>query len=416
MEGRILRFDIQPDGTLSAATTIPTIQKANRGPRLVTGICFDPASTADRMVLWVSHGMLALKEAVDWSGKISRLSGAELGECTDFVVGLPRGVRDHLNNQPAFGPDGALYFCQASDTAMGAPDSKWGFREEHLLSAAILRLDVAKLGRPGASLPLDVKTEDGGTYDPAAPGAPLTLYATGVRNAYDILWHSNGALYAPINGSAAGGNTPGSPPRAAAPNGGACGPVPALVDVRQTLDDYLFRVEPGAYYGHPNPKRGQFVLNGGNPTAGADPEEISSYPVGTRPEKHWKPATFSFGKNLSPTGTLEYRNASAFNGLLRGKILVCRYSGGDDVVILSPGASGGIIEAISGVDGLTRLMDPLDVAEDVATGNLYVSEFQPRRLTLLRPRTGEGAVSARVFRQIVGTAATTAPSPNARAN
>ena len=49
-----------------------------------------------------------------------------------------------------------------------------------------------------------------------------------------------------------------------------------------------------------------------------------------------------------------------------------------------------------------------------------VSEFQPKRLTLLRPRTGEAAVSTRVFRQPAGPAAPAgrvAPSaPNAHAD
>lgn len=405
MDGRIIRFDIQPDGTISNALTIRTLHAANGGPRLVTGICFDPRSTADRPVLWVSHGMLTLKEAVDWTGKISRLTGTDLSECQDVIVGLPRGVRDHLNNQPVFGPDGGLYFCQASDTAMGAPDSKWGFREEHLLSAAILRLDVSRLpsSKPagqGVSLPIDVKTEDGGAYDPAAPGAPLTVVATGIRNAYDLLWHSNGSLYAPINGSAAGGNTPARPEQGGKKEP-CCAAAPALTDVRQTLDDYLLRIEPGAYYGHPNPKRGQYVLNGGNPTAAVDPAEVTAYPVGTQPEPDWRPAVFSFGKNLSPTGTIEYQNADAFGGLLRGRMLVCRYSGGDDILILTLGSGDEVTETLSGVDGLTRLMDPLDVAEDPATGNLYVSEFQPKRLTLLKPKRGEAAVSGRVFRQPV---------------
>ena len=97
--------------------TFHTILAANNGPRLVTGFCFDPASTPESPVLWVSHGQLVLKEATDWTGKISRVRGPQLGEYRDAVVGLPRAVRDHLNNQPVFGPDGALYFCQASNTA-----------------------------------------------------------------------------------------------------------------------------------------------------------------------------------------------------------------------------------------------------------------------------------------------------------
>jgi glucose/arabinose dehydrogenase len=389
MDGRIVRFAVGADGSLSDVQTIPTIAAHNTGPRLVTGICFDPASTAATPVLWVSHGQLVLKEATDWTGKISRLGGPNLSDYQDVVVGLPRAVRDHLNNQPVFGPDAALYFCQASNTAMGAPDDRWGMRPEHALTAAVLRLDVSKVTRP----PLDAKTDGGGGYDPAAAGAPLTVFATGVRNSYDLLWHSNGHLYGPLNASAAGGNTP------APPDEKKCGRrVPSLTRLARTLDDTLVRIDAGAYFGHPNPLRGEYILNGGNPTAGADPAEIPEYPVGTMPEKHWRPPVYTFGKNLSPTGVIEYRNGDVFGGALRGKVLVCRYSGGDDVLVLSLGADGEVTEAVSGVEGFTRLMDPLDLVEDPVTGNLYVAEFQPKRITLLRPKAS--GVS-RVSRQLV---------------
>src|SRR5437762_3212658 len=80
---------------------------------------------------------------------------------------------------PTFGPDGCLYWSQGSHTAMGAPDKKWGGnRVERLLSAAVLRLDPSKV----TDAAIDVKTSDGGgSYDPFAPDAPLTIYATGVR-------------------------------------------------------------------------------------------------------------------------------------------------------------------------------------------------------------------------------------------
>jgi glucose/arabinose dehydrogenase len=404
MDGRVVRFAVAPDGSLTDAQTFPTVAAHNHGPRLVTGICFDPAATAQNPVLWVSHGQLVLKEATDWSGRISRLSGPNLSDYQDVVVGLPRAVRDHLNNQPVFGPDGALYFCQASCTAMGAPDGRWGMRPEHLLSAAILRLDVSKLSK----LPLDVKTEEGGTYDPRVGDPPLTIYATGVRNAYDLLWHSNDRLYAPVNASAAGGNTPGGPTKK---GHGFEQDVPALVNVRQTLDDGLYHIERGMYYGHPNPLRDQFVLNGGNPTAGPDPMEISDYPVGIKPYVEWRPPVYVFGKNLAPTGIIEYRG-DAFGGLLRGKVLVCRYSGGDDILVLSLDERGEVTEAVSGVEGFTRLMDPLDLVEDPATGNLYVAEFQPKRLTLLRPKSG--GVSQYAYRQPWATTQAAPPQASGR--
>src|SRR5688500_2768763 len=123
-DGKILRFPIARDGTLGAANVINTVQSFNDGPRLITGIRFDPASPADDLVLWVSHGAMALENAPEWTGKISRLWGSSLGGYEDVVINLPRGYRDHLNNQLEFGPDGAIYFCQGSMTATGAPDQK----------------------------------------------------------------------------------------------------------------------------------------------------------------------------------------------------------------------------------------------------------------------------------------------------
>ncbi len=396
IDGRILRFDINPaDGTLSSPKTFQTVISNNSGPRLVIGFCFDPASTPENPVLWVSHGQLSRERSDDWSGKISQLRGPELSEYRDVVINLPRGVKDHMNNQPAFGPDGALYICQASNTAMGAPDHKWGWRPERLLSAAVLRLDVSKLG----TSPIDAKTEEGGAYNPYAPDAPLTIYATGIRNGYDLLFHTNGKFYAPINGSALGGNTPASTDKRGEnarrldgkPYAGPA--APALMNVQETEDDTMLVVERGAYYGHPNPLRSEFVLNGGNPTADSDPNEIAAYPAGTKPDPNFRHGAFSFGKSLSPDGVIEYRAP----GPLAGRILVTRYSGGDDIIVLTPDPrTGAITESFTGIDGLTGFSDPLDLTEDPKTGNLYVAEFGSKRLTLVRPiRDG---TSHRVFR------------------
>lgn len=418
LDGRILRFVMKPDGTLDAPKTIKTIQRENQGPRLITGIKFDPASTADNLVVWVNHSLLPplqkdcevdgggfMQGAADWTGKLSRLSGPDLDSCTDYLVHLPRSWKDHLNMQIAFGPDGALYFCQAGNTAMGGPDHKWGFRPERLLTAAILRLDTRAITSP----PLDVQTEEGGHYDPFAPGAPLTIYASGIRNSFDLLWHSNGVLYAGVNGSAAGGSTPATPddlsqvPRRidSEVNGTYAGPrVPAIKNVTQTEDDFLFRIEKGGYYGHPNPARGEYVLDGGNPTAGTDTAEFTDYPDGTQPDRNWRGYIFSFGKNLSPCGVIEYQN-DAFNGALKGKILFVRYSGGDDIIVLSPQSNGDIKEAYTGIQGFTQFVNPVDLIEDPATGNLYVAEFGGKRLTLLRPVSGAMAQSSRVCLQTV---------------
>lgn len=387
VDGRILRYDIAPDGTLGNTKVINTVQRANWGPRMIPGILFDKASTKDDLVAWVTHTQFSFDTGEDWTGKISRLSGPNLEHYQDFVVNLPRSMRDHITATPTYGPDGAIYFCQPSNSAMGAPDRAWGRRSEHKLNAAILRLDVAKITAP----PLDVKTDDGGNYDPSAADAPLTIHATGIRNALTLLLHSNGSLYAPTNGSASGGATPGF--EGGTVNGFRFDPqngpyglpaIPALNPVDETQNDYLFRIEKGGYYGHPNPTRHEFVLNGGNPTAAVDKGEVVTYPVGTQPDRNWRGFAYDFEKNVSPNGIIEYQG-DAFGGALKGKILVTRYSGGKDVLVLKPARDGAIEGDLKGIVGFTQLVSPIGIAEHRPTGNLYVAEFGAQRVTLLRP-------------------------------
>ena len=143
---------------------------------------------------------------------------------------------------------GRFSFMQGSNSGTGAPDPAWANRPERLLSAAVLRFDTA-LWDAAMNGPLDVHTEDADPYDPFSPGSPLTIFATGMRNAYDLLWHSNGRLYVPTNVSATLGYTPGTPnpipangllPRIDSANSGPyTGPiVPPLADITKRNDFY----------------------------------------------------------------------------------------------------------------------------------------------------------------------------------
>ena len=394
LTGEILRFGVLPDGTLSQPQTITSVQAANGGPRSIIGLKFDPAATADNIILWISNNYFwdGGANSPDWSGKITRLSGPNLENVQDYVVGLPRSIRDHQTNSVSFRPGepGALYVLQGSNSAMGAPDTAWGNRPERLLSGALLRIDLTKITSP----PLNVKTAEGGLYSPYAAGAPLTIYASGIRNAYDMVWHSNGQLYVPTNGSAAGGNAPGTP--ATLPD--ACGSradgpytapaVPALSNV-SVQHDFLFRVTPGGYYGHPNPLRCEWVMNGGNPTSGVDPAQVAEYPVGTLPDRNWRGFSYDFGEHASANGVIE-EYTSAPTSALRGKLLVVRYSAGKDIIVLTPGgANGDIVSAQTYVTGLTNFNpSPLDLTEDRTSGHIYVAQLDEQtgsgKLTLVR--------------------------------
>jgi hypothetical protein len=288
----------------------------------------------------------------------------------------------------------------------------------------VLRLDLQKLS--GLALPLDVRTTlnqslinaasatsmrfSDGTYNPYASSSPVTIYASGVRNAYDLVWHPNGQLYVPANGSAAGGNSPASVTGTRRPNGTSYnGPViPATTGVK-VQNDWLFRInplKPVGYFGHPNPYRGEYVVNRGY-------ADNSLYPTFISADANYREAAFNFELNKSPNGALVYQS-NTFNGALKNKILVCRFSGGSDIIILEPGSlvkDPTVTSATSddriydivrfttgagtnGIPSLAGFTNPLDIVEDLATGNLYVIEFnwnntttRTSQITLLRVNT-----------------------------
>jgi PKD repeat protein len=393
--GTIQRYNIAGNGTLTLDRTINSITNAEGGNRAIIGLAFDPTATADNLILWVSHnGPYVPENAPDWTGKIARLSGPNLDTFQNYVTNLPHSYKDHMANSLAFGTNGRLYITIGSNSAMGSTDNAWGNRPERLLSAAVLEINTAAITAP----PLDVKTEEGGTYNPYAANAPVTIFATGVRNAYDLVWHTNGQLYTPTNGSASGGNSPGTPgtlPAAcqnridAATNGAYTGPVvPARYGISDQKD-YLFRVVRGGYYGHPNPLRCEWVMNGGNPTAGIDTAEVTEYPVNTAPDRNYRGISYSFDVHKSPNGAIEYKS-NVFSGALRGKLLVVRYSESDDIVALTPGgANNDIVDEQIGIPGFTGLVNPLDMAEDTRNGNIYVVEHgATSKIVLLQPVVG----------------------------
>ena len=91
------------------------------------------------------------------------------------------------------------------------------------------------------------------------------------------------------------------------------------------------------------------------------------------------------GRNASANGLIEYRS-DRFGGALRGKLIIVRYSVGDDLLIVEQTPDGTFARSGLKVVGFDNFVDPLDLTENTATGDLYVAEFgRGGRITLLRP-------------------------------
>ena len=414
----IKRWTIRPDGTLTDLEELtidleganhPVSGESLGDDRLIIGFTFAPEATADNLVAYITHSALTLSDGPEWDGVLTRISGPNLQTVQDVLIHLPRSKKDHLTNSVVVGRDNDLFIVQGSNSAGGDPDASWGFRPERLLAAAVLRLEVDKLP---AQLPLDVYTTDdisvintapatgltmsNGTYNPYSADSPVTLYATGIRNAYDMVFHTNGWMYAPTNGTAGNNRTSPVTPASADyvnrdPSGkgvrrpnGTFFVNPSIPQVMggETQKDWLFKSKGGSYHGHPNPYRGEFVLNhGGRPYSGLPGQEdgshtdVRKYPDNLGPDANYLEVAYDYGFNKSPNGAIEYRS-NAFGGKLQGLMMVVRFSGQDDIMVMQPSnSSGDIVQVYQDVPGLQELDDPLDLIEDTRTGNIYLSQY-----------------------------------------
>ena len=261
------------------------MQQANGGNRLITGFAFDPRSTPTNPIIWVSNSFYALSGAtngVDFTGKITVMSGPDLATVQDAVINLPRSVADHVTDQPVFGPDGALYFAQAATMRLARPTPPGAIAPSICCSrhpAARYQSDHARHSaqRQDARRRRQLQpVRHRRTADDLRHRRPqLRLICSGIRN---------GNLCAPTNGSSAGGNAPAfSSTDPNQINGNRIdtgqpytGPnVPALTNIQQTEDDYLYKIVQGGYYGHPNPDARRICARRRQPHQRRDPTKSS---------------------------------------------------------------------------------------------------------------------------------------------
>ena len=335
--------------------------------RLVTGMFV--GGTASQPVLYVSSSDPRIGAGVSGedlnldtnSGVVTRLTRRSSGwERVDLVRGLPRSEENHATNGLVLDPgSNVLYAAQGSNTNAGAPSHHFAALPEFALSGAVLAIDLGRIGDRTYDLPtLDDETRDGNPdeHDPFGgndgrnqavldPDGPVQLYASGFRNIYDLLLTRTGRLYTSQNGGAVHW---GDPPAGEGPDGRCTNESrePGHYD-----PDSLHLVRRGAYYGHPNPTRGNrdntFNADRQSPVPQADPIECDYRPPAER-----DPVTLF---RSSTNGLAEY-TASNFGETMRGDLLAASLDGHVYRVKLNPAGTRALRR-----EALFTLVTPLDV-------------------------------------------------------
>lgn len=443
------------DGTLN------TTQK-----RQITGIM--TAGTSANPVLYVTSSDWRIKVGEDGnldtnSGVISRLTwvGTGIGDPAgywdrvDIVRGLPRSEENHATNGMDLDVvNNILYVMNGGNCNKGAPSNNFGGTPEYALSAALLSIDLDSIenmpvfvdSRTNTKFVYDLPTLDdpgrvnidnthpefpysashpyyNDTIDLGDPfggnnglnqamwveNGPVQVYSPGYRNAYDVVFTSNGRLYTFDNG----------------PNGG-WGGLPLIYDSAGVskgvgpwvLGDYStnelqessssahgdglhFINAQGYYGGYPNPTRANpdkaglyyYVQVGGSWVVDSVYDFMNDFPEPPVPltlanpieSDYQAPSAAMLLINSSTNGITEY-TASNFGGALQGNLLAVSFN--DNVYNIElNGAGDAVVNSSAMLNGFGN--NPLDITTqgdgDIFPGTIWVALHGDDKITVFEP-------------------------------
>jgi glucose/arabinose dehydrogenase/N-acetylneuraminic acid mutarotase len=335
------------------------------GDRFTLGLTVDPESTPSNIILWVAHSSPSTDNGVPNSGILSRLSGPDFANREDVITGLPRAKANHGTNALHFGADGKLYIAQGGNTGAGGPNeiagSEFGDMQEQPLSAAILVADVRNPNFDGSC------NNESDIFGP--PPCDVHTFATGLRNTYDFVFHSNGSIYGADNSVGSDSTFPPSPtPPCLGLSNPARWDANPPGDLVNVLQDPLNRLIQGKYYGHPDPYRDECVFYDGRFQ-------------GVPPLPNYQPPFYSLGDHRSADGIIEYRSGT-FCGSLKGDLLLAEYGIGDDIRRVELNDDGTAVTRSESLSG--GFSNPVPLAQG-PDGTIYVGEFGTNQVTALSP-------------------------------
>ncbi len=371
MAGTITAYRFDDDYNVLEAQVIHTI--ANQPYNEVLGLAFSPWDAADPPRLYVAVGELffnggwCFQGFSPYTGAVSVLTGPDFDVIEPLVTGLPVSNHDHSVNGMDFDHEGNLLVCIGGNTNAGVPSCAMGDLPESPLSGAILKLPIRQAGFNGAIS--YVETSSGTPNDDqvfgdivdVAPGVDVSVFASGFRNTFDLVFTTEECVYATDNGPNVGFGPESTGPDTEDPDPGA--------------KDELLLIEEGLYYGHPNRNRGRTV-----------PIENLYY----GPFEPEIPGSFAQTLLVLPSSTdgiVEYR-AETFQGAMRGNLLVQTWNGGTRRLELAPDGRSVTVEH--------QFLTLGSLALETGPGGVFFSAHQSGSVVdIVRPNDptlGEGLV------------------------
>ena len=341
----------------------------------ITGIAFNPfENDGSQPKIYVAHnqfyanrdtypqyGGSGFDELVDfspYSGQVSVLEGPNFNTVTPLVQNIGVSNHDHGVNGLAFDDKGDLLITSGSNTNAGIADDSIGGIDESPFTATILKAEITKPNFNGNiqyQLPADWVAPEGlqianpeqsqgfGGIVDVVPGVDVSVYAPGLRNSYDLVYATNGIIYATENDA----NT-------------AFGDESLSATEQRpfTLDplNELNIIKEGNYYGQPNRNRGE-----------DDPRQNTYYPSQTPSNGEYTAPIEQFDKPVQ--GLVEYRS-TAFGGQLKGNLLTQVFNGSLYNVQLS----------LDGTKTLNKNILEVDVVDDISGEIVKANPFYTKKL------------------------------------
>ena len=297
----------------------------------ITGIAFNPfENDGSKPKIYVAHnqfyanaytypknGGSGFNELVDfspYSGQVSVIEGSDFDTVTPLIQNIGVSNHNHGVNGLIFDDNGDLLITSGSNTNAGIADDSIGGIDESPFTAAILKAEITKPdfnGNIQYQLPADWIAPEGlqidnpeqsqgfGGIAEVVPGVDVSIYASGLRNSYDLIYATNGTIYASENDA-----------------NRSFGDVSLSATEQKPFDLETFNelniIEEGNYYGQPNRNRGK-----------DDPRQNKYYPSQAPSNEQYTAPIEKFDTPVQ--GIVEYRSTT-FSGQLRGNLLTQAYN------------------------------------------------------------------------------------------